>query len=188
MIWGINRTVRYKTNIPVFDQTGEFCFLSRLSITSAPQEKSSRKGTIKIGVTFGQPYDRSVMLETIRRLLMGLDNSIVDVFCGKCDGDFSVVYKLRGSESFCNSAIRKAKLLLEKFGIKDEGSFTLSDFVSIQDTLVKTPKGWIPHADYLRHQHGLKQCCTLYNQNIRIDNLVIRIEYKGSESNVFEER
>ena len=192
IVWDFDHILGPKTNIPVDDwNTKEKLFhtLVGLRAISLPDRDPERRGVIEVTVYRVSIGPTTKRQEIISRLET-LDDSIVTVDDGRFANPIKITYRLKNGESFCDSAIKKAELILKKFGIKDKDKYFLCNFIPIQETLVRTKDaGWIPYGDYLRHKHKLPQLCSLYKNSIRLEGgLVIRMDYQESPSNFLHTR
>jgi hypothetical protein len=188
IVWGMSSLFDVKTNIPVDDWYDKkeklFYTVHDLRVTSSPDQDHDRRGVIKLKifrVSVGATTQRAEIISRLGKL----DDSILNVSDGNGYIDpFKVTYQLKKGESFCDSAFKKVRLIFERFGIEDEKGYILSNFMPIQETLVKTKKnGWIPFGDYLRLKQKLPQMCSMYKTAISIDDLNIIINYQKAESN-----
>lgn len=177
-----------KINIPVYNwgNKEKECFHSLVEmkiVSNFNKRREARTAAIILkieGLLMPPATDRDEIIS----LLEKIDDSITSVSNEKFSNNFIVNYRLKNRESFCDSAINKADLVLKTLGIADQKRFILSDFLPIQETLVKTTDGWIPYGDYLRFKHNLKPICTLYDRKIRDNDLEIKINYRNSPSNI----
>lgn len=183
--------IEKKTNIPVDDWHDKrkkyFHAVTGMQIVSNLNEREEdRTATIILEIKRATCPPTTKRGEIISRLEK-LDDSIISVINEEFEHTFKVNYKLESRESFCDSAINKARLVLKALGIDDQKGFILSNFLPIQETLVKTQNGWVPYGDYLRHKHELPPVCFLYDRKIRIDGLEIKINYPNSLSNLLQQ-
>jgi hypothetical protein len=122
-------------------------------------------------------------LAKITERLMHFDPSVIGVHNKLYTDSFTVRYRLNEKENFCDSAISRARQLFTKLGIEDKDDDRLANFLTIQESLVKDKKDFIPFADYLRQKHGLKQSCDLWGRKIDLGNAIYTISYPEAESN-----
>jgi bisphosphoglycerate-independent phosphoglycerate mutase (AlkP superfamily) len=191
IVWDANDfSDEFKTNIRITHwpkRAKMFYQLIDLKIFSNFNNDRSRTATIRMKITQFSSSSEDVRQEIIFRL-MRLDKTILRVSSDdNFVGTFEIQYALQNRESFCDSAIKKAKEIFKVLGIKDKDKFILANFIPIQETLVKTKSdGWIPYGDYLRNKYKLPQACSLYNRAIRLDgDLIITVDYQKAESNFF---
>lgn len=189
IIWKFGSIDGAKTNIPVDDWKDEnekyFHTLRGMRIISLNDlsEKGERQALIELDI-FRVSICPTTARGKILELLMGLDyRTIRNVFSRPSSHLFSIHYALQNGESFCDSAIEKAKLIFSKFGVEDSAGREIANFLILRESLVKTSNGWIPFADYLRVKNGLKQMCSLWGEEITLGNCIFSINDRAAESN-----
>ena len=185
IVWNFSNVNTGKTNIPVDDWHDEkekfFHSVHGLQIMSL-NEDGGREALMKIRI-FRVSIAPTTCHEKIVSKLMNFVPGITGVHTKEYSETFSVRYTLGTGETFCDSAINAAKALFEALGIEDKGGYIITNFLAIQENLVKTEKGVIPFSDYLREKHGLKQHCSLWKRNIQIEGATFNINYGKAESN-----
>lgn len=191
IIWGVDYIFPWETDIPIDNHSKgkkkAFHSIPTLRIISLPGREPERQGLIEVRISEGYFRPTTRRQEIISRL-RSLDASIVEISDGNGPTDpFRLTYRLKKGEQFCNSAIKKAALIMKLFKVEDEKKYKLANFIIIQETLVKTKTGWVPYGDYLRHKHRLPQICSLYKYPLKLEGgLIVKFDYQRSVSNFLQ--